>query len=81
LEGKNEKVGVFLTFSSFWATRNENKILTGQFGSNREVERLSAEVHDYESFLDDLRNSAESRTADWVKTLLEKVCLLAPALC
>ncbi|KAJ5297090.1 uncharacterized protein N7443_007983 [Penicillium atrosanguineum] len=39
---------------------------------NREVDRLSAEVQDYENFLDDLRNSAESRTADWIKTLLEK---------
>jgi hypothetical protein len=56
-------------------------LLTGQFGPNREVDRLSAEVQDYESFLDDLRNSAESRTADWVKILLEKVCLLDPALC
>ncbi|KAJ5197887.1 uncharacterized protein N7498_007004 [Penicillium cinerascens] len=36
-----------------------------------EVDRLSAEVQDYESFMDDLRNSVESRT-DWIKTLLEK---------
>ncbi|KAJ5895156.1 hypothetical protein N7495_006847 [Penicillium taxi] len=38
----------------------------------KEVDRLSEEVKDYESFLKDLRNSSESRTTEWVKTLLGK---------
>ncbi|KAJ5934353.1 hypothetical protein N7466_003900 [Penicillium verhagenii] len=38
----------------------------------REIERLSAQLQDYENFLDDLRASADSRTADWVISLMEK---------
>ncbi|KAJ5278931.1 hypothetical protein N7478_004303 [Penicillium angulare] len=38
----------------------------------REVDRLEAEVQDYENFLEDLRLSAESRTAEWVKSLMDK---------
>ncbi|KAJ6005482.1 hypothetical protein N7451_003426 [Penicillium sp. IBT 35674x] len=38
----------------------------------KELDRLSAEVQEYENFLEDLRTNAESRTADWVLLLMEK---------
>ncbi|KAJ5740484.1 hypothetical protein N7493_000356, partial [Penicillium malachiteum] len=45
------------------------KVLIGNY---REVDKLAAEVQDYENFLEDLRLSAESRTAEWVKSLMDK---------
>lgn len=65
LEGTNEKVSIH-TPTPRW-----NSVLTWTYC--REVDRLSAEVNDYEGFLDDLRNASESRASDWIRTLLEKV--------
>ncbi|KAJ5897474.1 hypothetical protein N7504_007762 [Penicillium tannophilum] len=38
----------------------------------KELDRLSAEVQEYENFLEDLRTNAEARTAEWVILLMEK---------
>ncbi|KAJ5327655.1 hypothetical protein N7452_008045 [Penicillium brevicompactum] len=38
----------------------------------QDVDRLSAEVQEYENFLNELRSSAESSTSHWIKVLLEK---------
>ncbi|KAJ5746474.1 hypothetical protein N7520_011656 [Penicillium odoratum] len=38
----------------------------------QELDRLSAEVQEYENFLEELRSSAESRTAEWVTELMDK---------
>jgi hypothetical protein len=40
------------------------------------VEKLNAEIQDYENFVYALRSTAEPRTAEWIKSLLDKVCLL-----
>lgn len=69
LEGKNEEVSIYTS------TQRSNSVLTWIYC--REVDRLSAEVNDYEGFLNDLRNASESRASDWIRTLLEKVCSLS----
>jgi hypothetical protein len=40
------------------------------------VEKLNAEIQGYENFVYALRSTAEPRTAEWIKSLLDKVCLL-----
>lgn len=40
----------------------------------RQVEKLSEKAQDYENLLKDLGNLVESRTADRIKSLLDKVC-------
>lgn len=58
----------------------KHKSLTQLMEQHRELDRLSAEVQEYENFFDDLRNSSEFHRADWIKVLLEKVCLIALAI-
>lgn len=43
-----------------------------------DVERLTAELQDYENFVNDLSTSAENHTADWIKGLIEKVSFFIP---
>jgi hypothetical protein len=43
---------------------------------NRDVDKLNAEIQDYENFVSALRSTTEPRTAEWIKSLLDKVCLL-----
>lgn len=39
----------------------------------RQVEKLTEKAHDYEALLKDLGNIVETRTADRIKSLLDKV--------
>ncbi|KAJ5169080.1 uncharacterized protein N7482_004674 [Penicillium canariense] len=43
-----------------------------------DVDKLNAEIQDYENFVNDLRGTTEPRTAEWIKSLLDKVCLFFP---
>ncbi|KAF7719226.1 Fungal Zn(2)-Cys(6) binuclear cluster domain-containing protein [Penicillium ucsense] len=38
----------------------------------KDVDKLNAEIQDYENFVNALRSTAEPRTADWIKNLLDK---------
>lgn len=42
----------------------------------RQVDKLSEKAHDYENLLKDLGNTVEARTADRIKSLLDKVRFL-----
>lgn len=46
--------------------------------NKRDVDKLNAEIQDYENFVNALRSTTEPRTAEWIKRLLDKVCLLYP---
>lgn len=46
------------------------------YDDNRDVDKLNAEIQDYENFVNALRSTTEPRTAEWIKSLLDKVCLL-----
>ncbi|KAJ6144388.1 hypothetical protein N7470_008283 [Penicillium chermesinum] len=56
-----------------WISANEEK------HPYRELDKLSEEVQDYEKFLTELRNAADSQTAGWLQTLLLKVCVICMA--
>jgi hypothetical protein len=48
--------------------------------AHRQVEKLSEKAQEYESLLKELGNVVESRAADRIRSLLDKVGFLLPAL-
>ncbi|KAJ5111358.1 hypothetical protein N7532_001893 [Penicillium argentinense] len=56
-----------------WREKMKNpNVLTCLSWYNSEIDRLTAEVQDYENFINDLRSSADNHTADWIKGLIDK---------
>ncbi|KAJ5693298.1 hypothetical protein N7462_002721 [Penicillium macrosclerotiorum] len=58
------------------STSRECTPLQSTSASGLDVDKLTAEVQEYENLINDLRNAAESRSADWIKSLLDKHGLL-----